>query len=122
MHMLGVVCGCHAGLNLKSATWRRGELLGGCVSGALGICGRHWVSTGATGHRQGLLHPHDLPLFLSHHLANTAQQRVEVTPAVGSQCAGQAGRRVQLSLLLPACVQELLLGAAEPLQGLPVGK
>lgn len=68
-----------------------------------------------------LLRPHDLLLLVCNGEADTAEQRVQVAPAVGGQAAAQTGRFVQLGLLLPAGVQQLLLRGAEPLQGLPVG-
>lgn len=69
-----------------------------------------------------LLRPHDLLLLVCDGEADTAEQGVQVAPAVRGQAAVQTGRFVQLTLLLPAGVQELLLRGAEPLQGLPVGR
>lgn len=63
--------------------------------------------------------PHDFLLLVRYGQADTAEQGVQVTPAVGDQAAVQAGHFVQLTLLLPAGLQELLLRGAKPLQGLP---
>lgn len=65
--------------------------------------------------------PHDLLLLVCNGEADAAEQGVQVAPGVGGQAAVQTGRSVQLTLLLPAGLQELLLGGAQPLQGLPAG-
>ena len=65
--------------------------------------------------------PHDLLLFVCDGQADAAEQGVQVAPAIGGQGAVQTGCFVQLALLLPCGLQELVLRGAEPLQGLPAG-
>lgn len=71
-----------------------------------------WASAGA-------FCPHHLLLLICNGQAHTAEQAVQVTPAVGGQAAVQTWHSVQLPLLLPGHLQELLLRAAKPMQALP---
>lgn len=66
-----------------------------------------------------LLCPHHSLLLICNGQAHTAEQTVEVTPAVRGQAAVQTGHSVQFPLLLPGRLKELLLRGAKPLQALP---
>lgn len=66
-----------------------------------------------------LLCPHSLLLLICNGQADTAEQGMQVAPAVWGQAAVQTGHFIQLTLLLPGSLQELVLCGAEPLQSLP---